>query len=138
MRIDGTRPNGIVGPAAPRRPTGGAPGFTLPEEPAQARAATVSANAGVYDLASLVALQAVEGPPERRRKALKRGFDLLDALDALRLELLDGSIAPERLEGLAATLARGEASGEPKVDALLEEIELRARVELAKRGRYPD
>ncbi|MEJ1160986.1 flagellar assembly protein FliX [Prosthecomicrobium sp. N25] len=138
MRIDGPgRPNGIGGPAGARR-GGGQSSFALPEESRTARASTTPGAGGVYDVAALIALQAVEDPLQRRRRAVRRGFDLLDVLDSIRLDLLAGSVSPERLERLVGLLGKPEGAGDPKVDALIEEIELRARVELAKRGTYPD
>ena len=44
-------------------------------------------------------------------------------------------MATQRLVGL---LADREASGDDRLDALIADIELRARVELAKFGHYPD
>ena len=72
---------------------------------------------------------------ERRRKAVKRGRGALDALDALKLGLLSGTLdtgALARLKSVTAGLA--EPSGDPALDTVLAEIELRAQVELAKIG----
>ena len=137
MRIEGPNRTGLaVGPGASRK-TGAGTGFVLPEAQTQ-RATTTAAATGIYDVAALMALQAVEVPNERRRKAVKRGFAMLDILDDIRVDLLSGDIAPERLERLAGVLGDRAEAGEAEVDALLDEIELRARVELAKRGRYPE
>lgn len=137
MRIEGPgRTTPLTGAGATRKP-GGASGFSLPDLP-QARATTVPGAGGAYDVAALIALQAVEGPTERKRKAVRRGFDLLDVLDDLRVELLAGQVGPERLERLATILAQKPEVDDPRLGALLDDIELRARVELAKRGRYPD
>lgn len=137
MRIEGPgRTTPPTGAGATRKP-GGTTGFTLPDLP-QTRATTVPGAGGAYDVAALIALQAVEGPAERKRKAVKRGFDLLDVLDDLRVELLAGRVGPERLERLATILAQKPEVDDPKLGALLDDIELRALVELAKRGRYPE
>lgn len=139
MRIDG--PGRTTGPAAASggaRRTGQTSAFTLPEEAAQARAPTVSTSTGTYDVAALVALQSVDGPKERRRKAVKRGFDLLDVLDEIRIDLLGGNIPADRLERLVVLLGEKSGSEDPKVEALIDEIELRAKVELAKLGRFQD
>jgi hypothetical protein len=84
---------------------------------------------------ALLALQGVDEPGERRRKAVKRGRSALDALDALKLGLLSGTLdtaALARLKTAAAGLA--ESTGDPGLDTVLAEIELRAEVELAKIG----
>jgi hypothetical protein len=139
MRIDGPgRSNGIGSAGAAGRRPGVGSSFALPEDNRAGRAATVSGPGGAYDVAALIALQAVDNPLERKRRAIRRGFDLLDVLEAIRVDLLAGDLPPDRLERLVAMLGKKEASGEAGVDALIEDIELRARVELAKRGRYPE
>jgi hypothetical protein len=84
---------------------------------------------------TLLALQGIEEPGERRRKAVKRGRSALDALDALKIGLLSGTLdtaALARLKSAAAGLA--ESTGDPGLDTVLAEIELRVGVELAKIG----
>ena len=57
---------------------------------------------------ALLALQGVDEPGERRRKAVKRGRRALDALDALKLGLLSGTLdtgALARLKAVTAGLA---------------------------------
>jgi hypothetical protein len=89
--------------------------------------------AGIGSLDALIALQEVGGPLERRRKAVRRAGQILDVLDELKLDLLDGGIPPSRLDRLlgAVRLERGEAD-DPHLRVLLDEIETRAVVELAK------
>lgn len=68
-----------------------------------------------------------------REKAAKRGTDILDHLDELRLGLLSGNYPPEKVAELARLIrAKKENVDDPKLMAVLEEIELRAEVELAK------
>jgi hypothetical protein len=84
---------------------------------------------------ALLALQGVEEPGERRRKAVKRGRSALDALDALKLGLLSGRLdaaAQARLKSAGAGLR--EPTGDPGLDIVLAEIALRVEVELAKTG----
>jgi hypothetical protein len=94
-----------------------------------------TATRSIGGIDALLALQGVDEPGERRRKAVKRGRTALDALDALKLGLLSGTFdtaALARLKSVTASLA--EPSGDPTLDAVLAEIELRAQVELAKIG----
>lgn len=80
-----------------------------------------------------MALQGVEDPAERRRRAVTRGRSALDVLDELKLDLLAGRLGPQvinRLKTAAASLK--EATGDPGLDGVLAEIELRVEVELAK------
>jgi hypothetical protein len=65
-----------------------------------------------------MALQGVEDPTERRRRAIRRGSGLLDRLDELKLAR---DLREEREEG-----------AEPGLKAVLDQIDLRASVELAK------
>ena len=98
--------------------------------------ARAGALAAVSTLDALLALQESLTPVERRRRAVRRGKEILDALDDLKLTLLDESgdeIASvlERLQR-AIRQARNDTD-DPGLDDVLEQIEVRAAVELAKR-----
>lgn len=138
MRIDGPGRSGTVTGGGTVRRTGGGSAFTLPEQAPAARPVTVPAASAAYDVAALMALQSVEGPLERRKRAVKRGFDLLDTLEGIRLDLLSGDISADKLETLLQLIGQPIDSGDPRIEALMADIELRARVELAKRGRFAD
>ena len=134
MRVYG--PNGTtIGTAAPaaRRTSGGT--FTLSDtEAPQAQSAVVTLRA-LGGIDALIALQGVEEPAERRRKAVKYGRRALDALDELKLGLLSGTLDHTtllRLKSAAADLKDG--SGDSRLDGVLSEIELRVEVEIAKMG----
>ncbi len=137
MRIYG--PNGVAASqsaAAPKRASSGT--FSLDTTQANRPAAGNAAPRNIGGLETLMALQAFEEPTERRRRAVKRGRSALDALDALKLGLLSGRLdaaAVARLKSSVAELA--ERSGDPGLDAVLAEIELRVEVELAKIGMPP-
>jgi hypothetical protein len=134
MKVNG--PSG-PGPAAAPRGPGAAPasGFSLDLAGAAdaAPAARSTGVSGVGSLDALIALQEVGGPLERRRKAVRRAGQILDVLDELKLGLLEGGVAPAMLDRLlnAVRLERGQAD-EPRLHELLDEIETRAAVELAK------
>src|ERR1700760_680505 len=134
MRVYG--PNGTsVATAAPvaRRQASGT--FSLSDsEPAQAQNPTVALRT-VGGIDALIALQGIEDPTERRRRAVKHGRRALDALDELKLALLSGTVESSallRLKTVASDLKEG--SGDDKLDQVLSEIELRVAVELAKAG----
>ena len=86
---------------------------------------------------AILALQAAEGPLSKRKKAVRRGASLLDDLDEIKTDLLIGRIDAGRLDRMAALLTEARERSLPGLDALLDDIELRVRVELAKFGRYP-
>ena len=134
MRIQGTA--AALAPASSSAAKRAATGtFSLEEGSAARTASATSGTRSVGGIDALLALQGVEEPGERRRKAVKRGRTALDALDALKLGLLSGTFDTGALARLkSVTAALGEPSGDPTLDAVLAEIELRAQVELAKIG----
>jgi hypothetical protein len=82
---------------------------------------------------ALVALQGYDDPAERRRRAVGRGRAALDVLDEIKLGLLAGALDPSNLNRLRVAAEQlKDRSGEPSLDGLLCEIELRVEVELAK------
>jgi class II flagellar assembly regulator FliX len=97
-------------------------------------ASAVSASNAIGSVDALLAAQSVEGAgEEERRQARARGTDILDRLDELRHGLLGGTLSRGQIVALA-NLVRSRRSSivDPKLRALLDEIELRAEVEIAK------
>jgi len=135
MKVGGPGP---LGGPAPRRPLRAASeagsGFRLAaaagEEAATQRAGATS---GASPVAALLALQEVPDATRRPSRGVRRGRDLLDELDAVRLALLTGRLPRARLERLAqAVRERAGEESDPRLAEALAEIELRAAVELAK------
>ena len=90
---------------------------------------------GPGSVAALLAVQAAGDPLEGRRQAYDRGEAILKRLDGLHMALLDGRVDDDALIKLSAELAQTmSAPSDPALSELLAEIELRAAVELAKRG----
>jgi hypothetical protein len=80
-----------------------------------------------------MALQGVEGPLERRRRAIRRGGGLLDRLEELKLALLSGESGEAALDRLTRGLREERADEEDAgLKSVLDQIDLRASVELAK------
>lgn len=134
MRIYG--PNGTTTntPASNVRRTSSG-GFSLPEAPATPESRSVSAPRAPGNIDALLALQGVEDPMERRKRSVQRGRGALDVLDDLKIGLLSGNFDAStvaRLRSAAAELK--SSSGDPGLDAVLSQIELRVEVELAKAG----
>jgi hypothetical protein len=132
MRILG--PNGPAAPASGPAARRSAPGsFSLPQDEAPAAPAGATGVRSVGGIDALMALQGVEGVEERRRRALKRGRSALDVLDEMKLGLLSGQLDHGPLVKLkAAAAGLKDLSGDPQLDRVLAEIELRVEVELAK------
>jgi hypothetical protein len=89
--------------------------------------------AALTSLDALLALQLDQ--PSRRRRQIRRGEATLDALDRLTATLLGGGDESVVLGALRDALAGREPSEDPGLDTVIEEIDLRAAVELAKRER---
>lgn len=132
MRIEG-KPGVPIGPVGGARRQGGGATFSVEggEKPAvSARAASVGPTTS---LDAILALQGEEDAGERRRRAARRGQELLDDLDRLKAAILSGRVAPGDMARIAERLSdRRERSGDPRLDEILGQIELRAEVEIAK------
>lgn len=135
VRIDGnSRIGNVSGRAATRTGSGT---FQIGEGTSTPQARPVANLAPTASIDALLALQAVDDPLERRRKLVRRGNQLIDSLEGLRTDLLAGNLSDGRLNQLMAVMSQARDRGDPGLDSLLDDIELRARVELAKRGLYP-
>ena len=135
MRVEGSSPSQVTGyRAAPSRAGGE---VFAPEGATQA---TVAAPAGPIATASaidaLLALQAAGDSLGAKKKVLRRGRALLDTLDEMQSDLLVGRVSEGRLNQLLALIGQAREHVAPGLDSLLDDIELRARVELAKFGRF--
>jgi hypothetical protein len=105
----------------------------MPQANPTAEARAPSHAAATAGLDALIALQMVEGPLDRKKRGLKRGRAMLDALDELKIALLTGRLPLAQLRRLVAAVdGRERDSEDERLEAILDEIELRARVELAK------
>ncbi|MFL6816888.1 MAG: flagellar assembly protein FliX [Bradyrhizobium sp.] len=137
MRIYG--PNGTIlgSPAATAKRTSSS-GFALPDASSASDTRSASAPKAAANIDALLALQGIqEDPAERRKRSVQRGRGALDVLDDLKIGLLSGNFdasTVNRLRHAAANLK--SSSGDPGLDSVLSEIELRVEVELAKAGQY--
>lgn len=136
MKVTG--PNGTGSTTGPRgaRPGASGGGFRLPdlgEAGEAASAGGVGRVASVMGVEALLALQDVGGPLERKRRAVSRAGRILDVLDEIKVALLDGQLNLAQLDRLRRAV-RDERAGtdDPKLEGVLDDIELRAAVEIAK------
>ena len=132
MRIFGSNAAAqVASQSVVRRSTSG--GFAVGEREGTKTTAGPAALRTVGGIDALLALQGQDDQEQRRRRAFKRGGVALDALDELKLAVLTGSLGPSTLMRLkSATAELSDASGDPGLDAVLSEIELRLEVEIAK------
>lgn len=112
----------------------GGDGFATHLPPAAASetqsAAPVRAAAG---LDALLAAQEVGDALDAPQRARQRAADILDGLDDLRHGLLMGRLSRRQIENLARLVRlKREQVDDPKLVEILDQVELRAEVELAK------
>ncbi len=139
MKITGSGPT--AGPSQRRKVSGrdghlAATGFA---EHVTARPPTASGVPPSTPLAALdgvLAAQEVADPTEQRRRGVRHGHSLLTELRDLQLGMVEGWISEGTLRRLAGLLdGLRPAVEDPELDGLLDDLELRAAVELAKLGR---
>ncbi|HYI84592.1 MAG TPA: flagellar assembly protein FliX [Acetobacteraceae bacterium] len=134
--VAGVGRGGAVSPRGKTRSA--ASGFSLDglgSGSAAAETAAASATAAVG--LSLLAVQENGGRTGRDAAARRRAASILDELQGLQAELLGGRTDPARLARLAA-LQDGEEGTDPALREAVRAIALRARIELARRGRHPE
>ena len=133
----------VSGPSGPASASGArsaptqtaSPGFSLGAQAVSTPAGVTAAGGvnAVSTLDALMALQEVGGPLERRRRAVRRADTILDALEGLKIELLEGGLNPAILERLTrAVREQRSMTDDPNLEGLLDQVETRAAVELAK------
>ncbi|MBK67096.1 MAG: flagellar assembly protein FliX [Rickettsiales bacterium] len=99
--------------------------------------ASSSSAASVAPVDAILAMQGIDPEESRRnsKRQVERGHSVLDILDEVRVGILTGEISGNRLKKLQDLIEeqRGELD-DPRLVELMDEIDLRAAVELAKLG----
>ncbi|MFZ1428861.1 MAG: flagellar assembly protein FliX [Geminicoccaceae bacterium] len=134
MRVTGPSPQSRASPGRGIERPGGSAAFPMLGGAVSATACgpAVAAPAAAA-LGMLMALQSLPDATERRRRAMRRGRDLLERLEQLHLALLEGTLPSSVLDGLRRHLADDAGKADDRsLQLLLAEIEVRAAVELAK------
>jgi Class II flagellar assembly regulator len=132
MEIKG--PGRIESAAIKRKAAPGATagGFTIADH-AESHAQIVAGPGPIAALDSILMLQAMDDSTQGKSKGQAHGEQLLELLDSVRDGLLAGGIPRATLNKLAAAVTRRHDSfADPKLQDVLDQIELRAHVELAK------
>lgn len=120
---------------AATRGSGGAFASTLQCATSSPTATATVGASSVLSVGSILSVQeALDATAETAKNKLWRfGSDVLDHLDDLRLGILEGTVSRERLTILARNLReKRELTDDPRLNAVIGEIELRAEVEIAK------
>ena len=133
MKVEGPRPIESLRTTRARA-AGGAVGGFAPDASVEPRATgNVSSSVSIASVDALIALQEVPGLTTGRAKAVRRGRDMLDLLDEVRDGLLSGIVSRGTLQRLLTLVnVRREEFADSALAGVLDDIELRARVELAK------
>tara|TARA_B000000557_G_scaffold228323_1_gene199815 strand:+ start:141 stop:551 length:411 start_codon:yes stop_codon:yes gene_type:complete len=99
---------------------------------AELRTEQSTANLKVSTVDALLPVESATADSDRKQ-ASSRATQILDRLEDIRQGLLVGAISKPRLEELAGTIKETRASAlDPVMSDILDEIELRAKIELAK------
>ena len=140
MKITGSGPTAAPGR---RRKVSGRSGESSDGSFADQVGVRPAASSGIPPTVPLVAMegvlavQEVTEPTRERRQATRRGHGLLDELHQLQIGMVEGWVSEGTLRRLAGLLDRRPTLADSDLDAVLDEIELRAAVELAKLTRGP-
>jgi hypothetical protein len=97
--------------------------------------ADVAAAPAMGGIGALIAAQAAEDPLEgrTRRRMQDRAEKVLDALDDVHRGLLSGSLSTVQMERIAQSVTvQREKVNDPRLVEILDQVDLRAQVELAK------
>lgn len=137
MKIDRfSGPKAAASRRGGRAAAAGDGGFARALADAPAQTSAPSGASPVQTLNALLAVQEVDDATQGRGRARRRAESLLDKLEELRLAIAMGEVPLAQLEHLAKVLAeRQERIEDPQLTQIINEIEIRAAVELAKRGR---
>lgn len=134
MRIVDQKSVNSVGGARGGRGAGATGGarFTLEQGGAAAKLEAHAPISILGGLEALIAIKSEDNTREKRRRSVRRGQGILDILDELKVSLLAGRLPPDLQARLSSTLREGLPSGDPALDGIIDAIELRAEVEIAK------
>ena len=133
MEVKGTGRTEQASVRRPARASATSSGIFQVSENEQPRAQAISGSGPIAAVETILTLQALDDSLSGKSKAAAHGEQLLEMLDEVRDGLLSGGIPRATLNRLAVAVGRRHESFiEPRLQSVLDEIELRARVELAK------
>jgi len=117
-------------------------GFSVDQADGGRGVAGLGAASSLAAVDSLLALQETGGLEDATsgpRRAVARGEQMLDILDDIKLAILGGQVPEGKLTRLLSVVESQQAQvKDPQLADILDHIELRARVELAKFGTYSE
>jgi len=137
MKIDRITGNRTTGTRRSERGAASRPGQFAKTLEGEAPSTSASGSVRpVGDVGALLSIQEVPDALDEKKRSVRRGGDLLDQLEELRHGLLFGTLPVSTVEKLAKMAqAQKDKVSDPRLAEILNEIEIRAEVELAKLGR---
>lgn len=134
MRITGLgQTTGVSGTGRKKASQSGS--FSAALDAGETSAPSATLNTMPVTSLGLLALQEAPTATASRSKGVARAEELLGQLNDIRRGILLGTLSGPQLQGLLASVRdRKVATDDPRLNGLLDEIELRAAVELAKLG----
>lgn len=89
----------------------------------------------ITDLNALLSLQEFESPKTDPDSAKRQGEEIMRQLDRMKMQLLEGTLSNKSLTDLSQLVSRASFNvADPRLHMILNDIKVRAAVELAKRG----
>ena len=136
MKVDGPNKTGATGKAGKKSGSGKADGsFSDFITSGPSKSVSSGTTQSIVQVDALLALQGAEDPTERasRGRMRQRADDILDELDKVRMAMLKGDLTVGHMVNIADVVAsHREKISDPHLTALMDEVDLRAQVELAK------
>ena len=142
MKIEGPSKSQKAGKSSKAAKTGKTDGtFGAMVADAAKETAGTAATQSIAKVDALLAVQGVESSTERkaRRQVRERADNILRQMDHLRLAILTGNLTLGQVVDIADVVAsHRETINDPQMSAVLDEIDLRAQIEIAKMRKAMD
>lgn len=136
MKIEGPSKSQKTGKSSKTASVGKSDGtFGAMVTGAAQNASGVGATQSIAKVDALLAVQGAESATERKakRQMRERGDNILRQMDHLRLAILTGNLTIGQVIDIADVVAsHREKINDPKMTAVLDEIDMRAQIEIAK------
>ena len=138
MKIDGTRSSNEINKKKDAKKTSSGDGafkslLSGGEETAKTSGSSLSS--GIASVDALLAAQTMEDSTQKqsKKRMQQRAEDILDKLSDLKVAMVSGGVTVGHMISIADVVAtHREKVNDPQLSSILDEIDLRAHVELAK------
>ncbi|MBL4784522.1 MAG: hypothetical protein JKY49_03755 [Cohaesibacteraceae bacterium] len=133
MRISGPYSSPSVKPSKRKGKTSSSgERFEIGKDTASGHTEGLSGPMSVGSVNSLLALQEVDEVAEKIGRSVAWGSDLLDSMDAIQAGILAGGLTLSEVQKLKQLVEHRSKSVDERLESIMDEIDLRAQVELAK------